>query len=251
MLLDSWEASAGWTAVPDVAGHGGEMTLGVSVLEEFRAKVGRDDIARHLAGFGALAGYDASSRRLADVTGGHVDLAVEDHRVALIVWLRAWGCRHLRRTDTARTAEALRTWWEAWGARLPGQQAALTVLSEAELTVAGQAYEALRTAQAAGRNVKGREVHVTFGDTAAAKAMFAIRPRSFLPWDEPIRLAFGRPGGGDAYVKLLRLSAAALDGLAWRLAVPVSELPAILGRPESPPPKLVDEYLWIRITRGL
>lgn len=237
--------------MPDEAGPGGGTSLGVSVLEELRAELSRDDIARYLAGFGALAGYDASSRKLADATGGHVDLAVEDHRVALIVWLRAWGCRHLRRTDTAQTAGALGTWWEAWGARLPGQQEALTVLSEAELIVAGQAYEALRAAPAAGRNVKGREVHVAFGDTAAAKAMFAIRPRSFLPWDEPIRLAFGRPGGGDSYVKLLRLSAAALEGLAWRLAVPVSGLPAVLGRPESPPPKLVDEYLWIRITRGL
>ncbi len=49
--------------------------------------------------------------------------------------------------------------------------------------------------------------------------------------------------------RLLRLSAAALDGLA-RLTVPVSELPELLGRPWSSPPKLVDEFLWIRVTRG-
>jgi len=50
--------------------------------------------------------------------------------------------------------------------------------------------------------------------------------------------------------RLLRLSAAALDGLARRLAVPVSELPELLGRPGSSPPKLIDEFLWIRVTRG-
>jgi hypothetical protein len=49
---------------------------------------------------------------------------------------------------------------------------------------------------------------------------------------------------------MLRLSAAALDGLARRLAVPVSDLPAALGRPASSPPKLVDEYLLIRIMKG-
>jgi hypothetical protein len=38
-------------------------------------------------------------------------------------------------------------------------------------------------------------------------------------------------------------------GLARRLAAPVSDLPTILGRPESTPPKLVDEFLLIRITR--
>jgi len=46
------------------------------------------------------------------------------------------------------------------------------------------------------------------------------------------------------------LSAAALDGLARRLAVPVSELPELLGRPGSSPPKLIDQFLWIRVTRG-
>jgi hypothetical protein len=51
-------------------------------------------------------------------------------------------------------------------------------------------------------------------------------------------------------VRLLRLSATALDGLARRLAVPVSELPEILGRPESTPPKIVDEFLLIRIAQS-
>lgn len=90
---------------------------------------------------------------------------------------------------------------------------------------------------------------MAFGDTAAAKLLFALRPQVFPPWDEAIRLAFGRPGGADAYVRMLRLSAAALDGLAARLDVPVSNLPQVLGRPGSSPPKLVDEFLLMRITR--
>jgi hypothetical protein len=224
---------------------------GVSVLDNLRVNLSRGEIVRYLAEFGALAGYDASSQRLAAATGGQVDLRVEAHRVALITWLRAWGCRHLRRADTPRTAEALRAWWETWGDRLPDERATLTRLSEPDLLAAGQAYEELRVTPAAARSVNGREIGVAFGDTAAAKGMFAIRPQAFLPWDEPIRLAFGGAGGGDAYVRLLRLSAAALEGLAQRLEVPVEDLPAALGRPESPPPKLVDEFLWIKITRGL
>ncbi|MEO6998831.1 MAG: hypothetical protein ABI112_12175 [Terracoccus sp.] len=126
----------------------------------------------------------------------------------------------------------------------------MTGLTESELLVAEQAYDALRTAPAAGRSRKDREIDVAFGDTAAAKAMFATRPQVFLPCDEPIRLAFGWQGGGAAYRDLLRLSASALDGLARRLEVPVGELPSVLGRPESSPPKLVAESLWIRITKG-
>jgi len=79
--------------------------------------------------------------------------------------------------------------------------------------------------------------------------MFAVRPRAFVPWDTPIRAAFRWPGRGSAYVKLLRLSAETLEGLARRFTVPVGELPAFFGRPGSPPPKLVGEYLWIRVRK--
>jgi hypothetical protein len=227
--------------------HSGKPTPGVTVLDEFRDGLSRDDLARLLAGFGGAA--DVSSQRLTQATGGQVDLNVDAHRVAAIGWLRAWGCRHLRRADTPKTSEALRVWWKEWGGRFPGAGETLTGLREATIVVAGQAYEALRTAPAAGRSVKGHEIEVSFGDTAAAKLMFALRPRAFLPWDAPIRAGFGW-WGGDGYAQLLRQSAAALDGLARRLAVPVADLPELLGRPRSTPPKLVDEYLWLRLTYG-
>ena len=234
----------------DEAEDGGGRSPGGSLLDDLRANLSREDIARYLAEFGAVAGSDSSSRKLAEATGGHVDLAIPAHRAAAITWLRAWGCRHLRRADTTRTSEALRTWWNDWGARLPGEHETLTGLGEAELVLAGQAYDALRTAPAAHRTVRGHELDVAFGDTATAKLMFALRPQVFPPWDEAIRLAFGRPSGGAAYVRMLRLSAAALDGLARRLSVPVGDLPEVLGRPGSSPPKLIDEYLLIKITKG-
>jgi hypothetical protein len=222
---------------------------GVSALDDLRANLSRDEIAGYLAEFGAGAGYDSATRRLLDRTRGQLDLHLEEHRLALIIWLRAWGCRHLRRADTPLTAETLRTWWEAWGQQLPGEQATLNALSQAELAAAGQAYDALRSAPAAARAARGRDVAVTFGDTATAKALFAIRPQALLPWDEQIRIGFGRPAGGATYVTMLQLAAAALDGLARRLGARVGELPGLLGRPESPPPKLVDEYLWVRMNR--
>ena len=240
--------------MPDEAEHGDGRSLmrdtpGASILDDLRATMSREEIARYLAEFGALVGADASSQKLARATGGRVDLAVPAHRVAAIGWLRSWGCRHLRRADTPRTSEALRAWWEDWGAQLPGDHEILTGLGEADLVLAGRAYGALRARPAARRTVRGRDLDVAFGDTAAAKLLFALRPQVFPPWDEAIRLAFGRPGGADAYVRMLRLSAAALDGLARRLAVGVSDLPEILGRPGSSPPKLVDEFLLIRIAR--
>ena len=223
--------------------------LGAAVLDDLRANMSPEDIARNLADFGA-ATADGATRRLRAATGGQVDLNDPAHRLAAITWLRGWGCRHLRRADTPRTAEALRTWWATWGGQLPGDQATLTGLGENDLVSAGLAYDALRAAPAASRSVKGSEIDVAFGDTATAKLLFAVRPQVFPPWDETIRLAFGKPGGAAAYVRLLRLAAAALDGLAGRLAVTVSELPEILGRPESTPPKIVDEFLLVRIAQS-
>jgi hypothetical protein len=237
--------------VPDEADQGARPSLGIAILDDFRANLSEEEIASYLADYATETSYDVSFRLLTRSTGNQLDLRRETHRVAAINWLRAWGCRHLRRTDTYRTAEALRLWWDEWGEALPGPEAALTDLTDPGLVIIEQAYDALRSAPAAGRNRKGREIDVHFGDTAAAKVMFAARPTVFLPWDDPIRLAFGWRGGGATYVELLRLSASALDGLARRLAVSVSDLPQILHRPDSSPPKLVDEFLWVRITKGL
>jgi hypothetical protein len=236
--------------VADQAKDGGDRPEGARVLEELGTTTGRDELAGWLAGFGREARVDNASRKLAERTGDQIDLGTEDHRLALISWLRAWGCRHLRRADTAMTSDALRGWWEEWGSRLPGDQDSLTGLDEDGLLVAGRAYEALRGRPAARRSVKDTDVDVSFGDTAAAKALYALRPRVFPPWDERIRLSFGPPGGSAAYLRLLRLSAAALDGLARRLGVPAGDLPEVLGRPASTPPRLIDELLLVKVGPG-
>src|SRR5260370_16038632 len=136
------------------ADHDGERSPGVSILDDLRANMSRDDIARYLAEFGGGPGYDSATRRLLSVTGGHLDLHVEEHRLALIDWLRAWGCRHLRRADTPRASQTLRTWGEAWAGWLPGEQASLTGLSQAGLMVARAAFGALHASPAAAPNVE-------------------------------------------------------------------------------------------------
>jgi hypothetical protein len=55
----------------------------------------------------------------------------------------------------------------------------------------------------------------------------------------------------EEYATFLAAVREALDRLAERLRVEPSELPATLDRPASSPVKIVDEFLWIRITRNL
>ena len=91
-----------------------------------------------------------------------------------------------------------------------------------------------------------------FGHTAAAKTLFVLRPQACLPWDEPIRLAFGWTEGAEsAYADFVCSAASTVSKLASRLGVEVERLPARLARPHSTPGKIIDEYLWVKITRGL
>lgn len=225
------------------------MTAGsVTLLRDLRDEVPLERVEAVLRGFGALTGADRSMARLREVTRPGLDLGRATHRRALLAWLRAWGCRHLRVADDAGSSRSLASWWRRFGASLPGPRHPLIDLTDRELEAAAAAYGALATAPAASRASAGGPVGVSFGETGSAKALFAIRPLAFAPWDTPIRVALGLagPAGYRAY---LEDAADALRGLAARLDVEVSALPLALGRPEATPPKLVDEYLWMRVNR--
>jgi hypothetical protein len=211
-----------------------------SPLEEVRAK---------LAAFAVIADDDRRTRELRDATGGWVDPSLAAHREALLAWLRQWGCRHLRRADHVKSSRALLTWWRRHSTDMPARDVTLDRLDPAGIASAGRAHAALAGSRAARRRHGDGEVDVAFGDTAAAKAMFALRPRVFPPWDQPIRAAFGW-NGRDAthYEAFLGMAKGALEGLAQRAGVPVDDLPKVLGRPASSPAKIVDEYLWITLT---
>jgi hypothetical protein len=221
------------------------------LLDDLGSTLTRGQVAAALRAFAAIAGPETSLAVLRDATRPDLDLSVRAHREALLRFLRAWGCRHLRRDDTRRSSKALASWWSRFGPTLPPSTVQLTDLDAAQLAAVGQAYAALARSPAALRASRGGDVPVAFGDTAAAKALFAIRPLAVPPWDEPMRRAFGW-GRVDAaeYATFLAAVRGALIGLAERLRVEPSELPAELDRPAGSPVKIVDEFLWVRITRG-
>src|SRR5690349_7066952 len=140
-------------------------------------------------------------------------------------WLRRWGCRHLRRDDNALASEALLEWADEWQAKLPAPGVTLDRLGDGALDALAAAYAALAEHPAGFRAGRREPIPVRFGATAAAKALYALRPDACPPWDEPIRAHFGWDGSAASY-------RAALD------------------RAESSPPRLVDEHDWLRITRG-
>ncbi len=176
------------------------------------------------------------------------DLRRSGDRDVLIRWLRSWGCRHLRVEDHVRTSRALQAWARSWLDGLP--QGALAELTAAEIDATSRAYEALAARSAAFSSRAGALVTVTFGPTAASKALYALRPAALPPWDAPMRAALGFGADGPGYARYLDLCASAVRGLARRAGIEPEDLPAAVGRPASTAARLIDEYLWRTLTRG-
>ena len=92
---------------------------GWALLDDLGSTLSRDQVAAALRAFAAIAGPETSLALLRDATRPALDLSVRAHREALLRFLRAWGCRHLRRVDTGRSSRALASWWARFGPALP------------------------------------------------------------------------------------------------------------------------------------
>jgi hypothetical protein len=200
--------------------------------------------------YGERVPDDPSLSHFRQATGGTVDLSRPAHRALLLDWLRRWGCRNLRTADDRRTSRALRDWWETWGAGLPGPEVGLHALDDDAVLTASLAYAALAQSVGPRRAHGDRLVDVRFGSTAAAKAMFGLRPHAFPPWDAAIRRALGFGEDADSYRRALVRARDGLRQAVREAGVDPAALPALLGRPDSTAAKLIDEHDVMRYTTG-
>jgi hypothetical protein len=203
--------------------------------------------------YGQLTGYDRHLSQLHQRVGSGLDPSNPAHRTALFQWLNGWGCRQFARQHHATTAsDSLVRWADAWLGRLPAWPVQLTDLSVPELELCAGAYDALRVLPASRRTLNSGKVSVvTYGPTGTAKTLFALRPNVFPPWDTPIRRLFGWNGDGDSFRRYLAEVAGTLREVADEAGVPVAVLPELVERPNSSPPKLVDEYNWVVKTKRM
>jgi hypothetical protein len=200
--------------------------------------------------YGERTGFDVALARFLEGTGGAVDLTIARHRALTLQWLRDWGCRSLRRDDDRRTSSALRVWWRRWGDALPAADLTLDALNDDALETAAAAYGDLSTRTGPRRQLADRLIDVRFGPTTAAKTMFAVRPQTFLPWDNAIRKELGYDGSAVSYRNALVRARSELAEAVAQAGVATRALPELIGRPTSPPPKLIDEHDWIRYAQG-
>lgn len=192
--------------------------------------------------------------RLLKYTNGHLDLTNTNHRLRLLKWLNDWGCRHISKNHHKDASRQIRLWYEKYKNRLFNDNISLQDLNEENLNLAGSALDDLSKAVVACRILRGgaNSCEVKLGAVAAAKLLFALKPKALMAWDKSIMGQLGYDGSGDSYVGFLRYVQALLgeiEQLCNQYGFTLAELPNRLNRPQATLPKLVDEYFWITITK--
>jgi len=202
--------------------------------------------------YDAFTDFDKSINEFRDTVSPAFDLSKPVHRKALLVWLNSWGIRHLSRRDHPMASKGLLEWGRRYLDRLPHDDLGLAELPDAALVEASEAYGDLERRRASMRLTKSGPIAVTFGPTAAAKVLHALRPKAFPPWDDPIRERLGYDRSPESYRKFLgsvQEHVRRLEEEAAHLGISATDLPKLMKRPGSSIPKLVDEFYWVTITK--
>ncbi|WP_406387628.1 MmcQ/YjbR family DNA-binding protein [Streptomyces sp. NBC_00887] len=204
------------------------------------------DELRHAAGvFNGFSNIDTSWLRLLDSTRPALDLSDEHHRAALLRWLNSWGCRirYPREGEPAPFDTGVEEWWRDCGAELP--VAGLTALSDRDISTFADAY-----AQLAALRVASGPRARSLGPTAAAKALYALRPHGVMPWDAAIAEQLHGARDAAAFAGHLRLGRFWAQSLLEAMDVTEEDLPGAVGRPSVSLAKVLDEYLYVKITKA-
>jgi hypothetical protein len=195
--------------------------------------------------------FDDTLKQFLSCVAPGFDPMLPRHRECLLRWLNKWKCRQFKLSDHGLASSELADWAKTWPPRLPAPAEHLTDLPSEQLRTCAEAYEALSVKTASRRRYSdGRTAPVSYGDTGASKTLFALRPNVAAPWDAKIREGL-QHRGIRSYRDFLGEVADQLRSLAREAGVEVHELPRVVGRPRSSPPKLIDEYNWVVYTARL
>jgi hypothetical protein len=206
-----------------------------------------DEVRSTLLAHREMSVADTSYAALLAATTPRLDPGIAAHRLALHRWLNAWGCRirYARPQEPDRFDAAIASWWDRRSQALAMVGEPLARLTDAHIRFLADAFDDLSTSPVA---VDARGHDRTMGPTAAAKCLYALRPRSVMPWD--LRIAQRLHGGRDrdAFTRHLELGRRWAKQILQTSGLDEEDLAAELHRPGSSLAKVLDEYCYIRYT---
>jgi len=197
--------------------------------------------------YGCITNNDEAYLQLLGATNAMPDLSNLDHRRALLKWLNQWNCRQFALEYHDLAQNELLDWFNLNSEQLFPDTKNMWEFIEDDYRIIRNLFESLmdRTASAQPRK--------RFGAIAAAKILFAIRPKSFISWDNAILDSFNLDNSPDSYVLYIKKINSDILSTKTNLehnGFTLEDLPAILHRPNSSIPKIMDEYYWMTITRN-
>ena len=162
------------------------------------------------------------------------DLAIAEHRLHLVRWLKSWHCFRGVPDYAVTAANEVGAWYDEHMHALPPPTRDLWELTDEEIGAVHEACRKLAQRQA-GRNARSV---VRIGWVAAAKTLFGLRPRSLMAWDNTIMQ-------GYSYDMFIRTAMQDAEALAERHGLEIGAIPQTIGKPDATVPKLLDEYYWM------
>jgi hypothetical protein len=208
-----------------------------------------DDVRRRVRLFGEAARPDRSYAAWVSATRPRVDLSLAPHRHELHRWLNAWGCRIRWPVDgdVDHFDASVGSWWERHGDAVKRVREPLARLTDRHIAQLGAIFDDLGRSPVA---VDARGTARTMGSTAAAKALYALRPRAVMPWDQAIATQLYGGRDGAAFARHLALGRDWARALLEASGLDEPHLVTELGRPGASLAKVLDEYCFVRFTLG-
>lgn len=202
--------------------------------------------------YNSLTPFNVSLGDLKKKTDDSIDLTKLCHCTHVVEWLNKWGCRHLSKESHYIASSAIRDWYNQEGTKLFPVGKALWELDNQEMERVVAAYGSLMDRTGACPIRGGKKLQMDIGPTAASKILFAVRPEALMPWDEAMRKEFGCDGSKESYFKFLvdiRKLANRIGELCEANDFDISELPHKMDRDGSTVLELINEYVWVTVTR--
>lgn len=201
--------------------------------------------------FDSLTNFNYSLNQFFEATKNFPDLTIDKHRKALLKWLNQWGCRQFALDYHDAVSEHLKEWYQKYNRYLPDKDKNIWELKENDYSLIITAYNTLTKIVASKKLRGGKYIETTVGPTGTSKIFFALRPKSLIPLDIPMRLQFKYGNDALSYIKYLkRVKDIALDlDKQCRInGFGIEDLPIKINRPTATIPIIIDEYHWVTIT---
>ncbi len=203
--------------------------------------------------YNSFTDFNSSYNHFVDITKNSPDLTNPKHIKALLRWLNQWGCRQFALNYHSQVSSNLEKWYKKNINYLPSKNKNIWELKESDYNLVATAFNSLTKIVAAVKLRDGKYIKTTVGPTGTSKIFFALRPKSLIPLDIPMRKKFGYDGGPTSYIKYLKQVkdiVIDLDKQCRLNGFGIEDLPSKIGRKGITIPALIDEHHWVTITNN-